>query len=56
MNWDRAAKIANSEGPFETPKKEKPQKESNVVGQVISLQLIRNDARPEDAAPIDQMA
>ena len=39
QQYDRAAKIANTAGPYITPDKDKPVKDSDVAGQVISLEL-----------------
>ena len=41
MNYGRAARIANSAGPYITPDKEKPPRDSAVDGQVISLDLLK---------------
>ena len=39
QNWDRAAKIANSVGPYITPDKEKPPQEHEVSGTVMHHQI-----------------
>ena len=47
-NYDRASKIANSPGPYTTPKKEKPPKEYEVESNVMSLELAKITAMAVD--------
>ena len=39
QNYDRAARIANSDGPYITPAKDKPPRDHEVSGTVIHLSL-----------------
>ena len=41
QNYDRATKIANSAGPYNTPEKEKPPREHELEGNVVQLELAK---------------
>ena len=53
--YERAAKVANSEGPYSTPEKEKQLDDSNVIASVFHLELNRTDLVRDEACEPDQV-
>ena len=52
--YDRAAKIANSEGPYITPEKEKQMEDANVTSSVFNLELNKIDKKADDGLSVEQ--